>query len=628
MASPDYGFTDIKTDAGVKFNHEVAALMAQQVANMLTVINEVGKVILPAEKVPDVGKLDSAHKLAEMFNGAARNLVDNVIKSHQDILNDMGQAFVAAGKLYVAGDEAARDAFKGTFTDQQLSDTFGSYAPKDGGKSLSALSSKVDSVDVPGWQQSRHREQYQFSGTSKSDYGDKLDGTKDMAHLKDIAGKVARETPQFKGEDGTTLSWDQFHDHWAYIKDNKIEDKLQDIAKDWMTAKKYLEKEADDFNAATQKYLHPYQDQVADAEKVWASPAAQKAKTSVLNYLTNLASLTKSMEVIGTNLADTEGWIHRLQNFLPYSKLTNKGNYWTYLDGHGNTQYLYPTEYNKAMQDLQQAWNNWYVEGIKESSESIPIMPDPKSAMVIKPVEPPKVTDQPDPNTKQPGYTPTTQTPTTQTPNLENLKPTDTDPKNTDPKNTDPKTTTPTTTTDTTLQTLITQASTVIQAGITAAEQGAEKIASAVQTALTQTQTTDKTTQPTDQLTQQLQNLGLIPKTDSPGGSPTGGSPTGGAPTGSPQTPKTQPAPKPATPASTTETETETVTASRAGLASTTSTASSGTSSGMGGSPMGAAGSQGGQGKEHKRPQFLTNLENFDQVVGEAPEAVTPVAEK
>ncbi|MGW4245437.1 hypothetical protein [Nocardia sp. NPDC004722] len=348
----------------------------------------------------------------------------------------------------------------------------------------------------------------------------------------------------------------------------------------------------------------------------WVGKSAGGAIGAVNKVVSDGKALSTVAGQVGGDLLEAAAWLKTTKPLMPQTENEPSSSSTLQLPG------LPASVQAKGLLGYQYDCDSYYIAGIIKYNTHLRAIESPTDGTPSTPGTTPGNTPGTTPGTT-PGGTPSTPgSPSTPT------VPTDTDPKNTDPAN-PTKTDTPTTTTDTTLQTLITQASTVLQAGITAAEQGVEKLATAVQTALTQTKTTEKTTDPTDQLTQQLQNLGLIPKTDSPGVTPTGGSPTGGTPTGAPQTPKTQPSPKAATPTSATETEVEaeTATASRAGLASTSSSSSSGTSSGMGGSPMGAAGSQ-GQSKEHKRPQFLTNLENLEEVLGESPAAVTPVAER
>lgn len=631
----DDALTGLRTDArkGISFDPDAARTMATHCGSMLSVVNTALNVVGNTKDLKPLNQRDSGAELAKKFNAAASKLVDTVLVHHRDVLTNMGATFVAAGGLYQGADEASAR----TFTDAQATTAFNDgFVPNQGQPGLAVPASSPHgggTVRLPGWGQSSWSgtsNGYDWSGTAKEDYNNKLSTTDEVSALNGLAGKngIQPDPVQVTPEPGAQYEWDDFHNHWVYVNDSKVLDQLANFAQDWLTAQAYLKNEAETFKKATDKYLKEYQGSTEIADKVWASPAAKIAKDAILAYLGNLDTLTASMELVSANYAFAQGWLKKVQNFMPYNSISNTTT--TISSGYSvTTTSLSPADVREAMQAMRQAWDNWYGEGVKDSSKNIPLMPDPNASIEVKP---PQVTIPPVDTGNGNGNG----SPKVQTPNL------NTDPANpttpTDPANPD-KTTTPTnpdktTTTDQTqqtLQTLITQASTVLQAGITAAESAVEKVATAIQSGLqtttktlTDTTTTDKAQ---DLLNQELQQLGLIPNGDSPSGKPSGGIPTGGSPgsPGSPQTPKTQLFPRAATPASTTE-ETTTTTA-RAGLA-TTSTAGTGTgsSSPMGGSPMSAA-SQ-GQGKEYKRAQYLNAGEHLDEALGEVPAAVKPVAEK
>ncbi|MRH88640.1 hypothetical protein GFY24_14505 [Nocardia sp. SYP-A9097] len=648
MDDSDNAFTGLKTDArgggfdgdaskGVYFNPAAAEEMANQCGNMLQVIDMALQSVSNARNLQSLNQRDSGAQLAAKLNAAANNLVDNVLKDHKTILTDMGQTFVAAGALFKVQDQAAADAIRNnTPSDQQLSSAFQNYCSGSGQPGLTKPGSSihVDAVKMTGWGQSNWDpnwddvdDGYSWSGTAKIDYTNKLSDTDQVKKLlTDLTKGLDLDPVHIEPEYGSQYEWDDFHNHWQYIKDSKVIGDLESYAQSWHAAQTYVKVQSATFKSAANKYLSDYQGKTSAVDTIWASPAAKKAKDAVQNYLTNLEKLSSSMELMSANLVIVQGWVKKLQNFLPYESISK-----TYPYSNSYTQ----KKVDDGMRDMRQAWDAWYAEGVKDSSGAIPIIPPAKAAVTV---QAPTITVPP---VNQGNGNPSPSgVPTTQTPKLDTTTPTNPNPTTTDPANPNPTTTNPsnpTTTTDQTqqtLQTLITQGSTALQAGITAAESAVEKVASAIQTGLqsiTKT-TTDTTTDKVQSLlNQELQQLGLIPNGDNPSGQPTGGSPTGGSPTGgspgspgSPQTPKSQLFPRAATPASTTEEETTT---SRAGLA-TTSTAGTtgGSSSPMGGSPMSAA-SQ-GQGKEYKRAQYLNAGEHLEEALGEVPAAVKPVAEK
>ncbi|MVU78953.1 hypothetical protein GPX89_17080 [Nocardia sp. ET3-3] len=622
MADDD--FSGLRSDGrkGVYFDSGAAQTMAQQAADMLTVVQAAFALVQPEKDLPAFNQRASGAKLAERFNEATKSLSGTVAKDHVEVLTSMGEAFVAANKEYAQADQTSAVNF-----DQNVQAKFQGLQTNTGQpglavSGLAALTQHVDAVSLPGWGQSGRGNVYEWSGTSKDDYSNKLQTTEQASQLSALAhgAGIKLSGDEIVGEPGSQYGWDDFHNHWQYIHDSTILSDLAGHAQDWKTAAAYIKSQAATFAAAKDKYLKTYQGIEATGDTVWASDSAKQARDGIGHYLDNVKTLTDSMELMSANLAFAEGWLKKLQNFLPSKSIAQT----TQLVAAGRAAVEMPisqSAVDEAMDEMRQAWDEWYGNGVKDSSKAVPEIPDPKAAVAVTPVK--SDTPQQDGNTPQDTGTPKpTDSKKTETTQVDSptqtteTKPTDTNTP-TDTKTTDTTKTNTSTTTDSTLQSLISQAGTILQSGITAVEQGVEKVASAIQQGLQTTQTTTKTTEPTDQLTKQLQDMGLIPSGDSP----TGGSPTTPTGVGSPETPKTEPAPYSATPA--TETEEETATVTRAGLA-TTSATSSGMTGGMPGTP--GAGAQ-GQGKEYQRPEYLKGLDELSEALGEVPDAVIPVAE-
>ncbi|GAB4583210.1 hypothetical protein [Nocardia sp. IFM 10818] len=638
MADGDNAFTSLKTDArnggfndsskGVNFDPAVARTMAEQCAKLLSLVNDALQVVSPTTNLKPLNQRTSGQELADKLNAAAKKLAETVLKNHQTILTDMGETFVAAGKLYIGVDQAAAAAFEsGNYSDQQLSGAFQDFRSGYGQPGLAASTVRVESMKMPGWGQSDYgfwdngADKYGWSGTMKRDYGNKLSDTDQATAITSTllseaqAAGVALDKVSIEPDRAAQYEWDDFHNHWVYVKDSGVLGQLENFAQEWHKAQEYIKAGGSSLEAATKKYLQAYQGDTSGIDQIWASPAAQKAKTGITNYLTEVKKLTAALNLVSNNYAFAQGWLKKLQNFLPYQSVHKE---------YGETIDKYEQrDVDEAMRVMREAWANWYEVGVTDSSNAIPIMPDPNATLKVQAPVPdvPKVEN---PGTNNPG----TNSPGTQAPNLT------TDPTTPNPVTTNPVTNNPTNTEDKTqetLQTLITQGSTVLQKGIEAAQSAVETITSAVQQGLTSTTKTTEETQEElqNQLDQQLENLGLVTNTGSPTGLTTGGgSPTGlgtGSPTTTTNPQKTQLFPRAAVPVSSASGETTTTTTSRAGLATTSGT--TGASSPMMGSPMSGA-SQGQQGKEHKRAQYLNAAEHLDEALGEVPIAVTPVAEK
>ncbi|MET9488638.1 hypothetical protein [Nocardia sp. NPDC006630] len=580
----DNALTGLRNDAhaGIFFDATAASTMAQQCAGMLSAVESAIGVFQRAKDVQPLNQRGSGAKLADKFNAVARNLIDTVLKNHKQVLTTMGESFGAAGQVFTGVDQASADVFKtGTFTDQQATLAFQKYRSVSGQPGLAVQAGEQPSSAVsatgqpglavqpagqpglavqPGGQPGLAAQPGSQPGANQSAV---LAGAKDQVAL-DSAGVEPEYSAQYE--------WDDFHNHWDYVNGQRIGDQLTNLAQDWLTAQTYLGSQSNNFRSATQKYLQDYQGSAATEEGVWASPAAKIAKAAVQKYLENLGALTGSMEYMSTTLTSAQSWLTNLQNFLPHKSIAD-----TYPDT------SHKSEVEQAMKAMRQAWETYYVAGVKDSSANIPILPDP-SASIAVPAATAKVDTAPaqQENPSQGG---------------------DTSNDATDSNPTSPDTTTDTktdsTTTDPTLQSLVTQAGTVIQAGVQAAE-------SAVQKATTDIQDGLKTGADTAQnlVDQQLQQLGLVPG----GGNPSGGSSGSGGPAalsnlvGTP--PNSQLFPRAAAPVATDDPTVDST--PRAGLAATT----------------------GSDGPTEQPAEFLTAGQHLGEVLGELSDDITPVAEQ
>lgn len=645
----------LETDAraGIWFDSGAASTMAQQCADMTNVMSRTAWVMRKAKALSPLNERNSGAKLAAAFTDASTSLV-TVLTSHMSVLTEIGESFVAAGKLFDhTDDDSAR-----RFTEKQLSDTYRGLRSGKGQHGLAVVDDSIEPTDLQGqpglavpanpvqmptwgasgW--SGPNDGYAWSGTAKTDYDNLLAGTQEQTSLANMVGKNGTTAGgvAIAPEPGVQYEWDDFHNHWHYVNTDAVLTQLADLAQKWHTARTDLNSQLDTFRAATGKNLQEYQGGAADAG-VWASSSAQRAKTAVNKYLDNVATLTSSMEIMSTNLAFAHGWLGKLQTFLPHNSISD-----TYDAALGNGQHLSQASVDQAMKDLRRAWDDWYGEGVKDSSGAIPALPDPKSTIQGQPS-----TGQPSPGTQKPGdqqqspgsqnpvlvstqkpssTTPaTTTTPTGTTPAT--TTPATTTPSTTTPSTTTPSTTTPSTTSDTTLSTITSLISTLVQDGTQFVESLATQGSSLVQSivsAVQSQQTTQTGTQSQDLqslVTKKLQEAGLLPSTTTPADVPTGGSPetpAASVPTDSPVTLASALFPRSSVPTVDTP---DTSAIHQAGLAP--SATATGTTGSMG-SPMHAA-SQ-GQEKEYTRPEYLSAAENLEAALGETPSAVIPVAEQ
>ncbi|WP_327143736.1 hypothetical protein [Nocardia sp. NBC_01327] len=578
----DNALTGLRNDAhaGIFFDATAASTMAQQCASMLSAVESAIGVFQRAKDVQPLNQRGSGAKLADKFNAVARNLIDTVLKDHRQVLTTMGESFGAAGQIFTGVDQASADVFKnGTFTDQQAALAFQKYRSVSGQPGLAVQAGGEQTLAVSATGQPGLAVQPAGQPGLATQPGGQpglaaqagsQPGTQQPAVLAGAKDQVALDSSGVEPEYSAQYEWDDFHNHWDYVNGQRIGDQLGNLAQDWLTAQTYLGSQSNNFRSATQKYLQDYQGSATADEGVWASPAAKIAKTAVQKYLENLGALTGSMEYMSTNLTSARSWLTNLQNFLPHKSIAD-----TYPDT------SHKAEVEQAMKAMRQAWETYYVAGVKDSSANIPILPDPNASIAV-----PATTTKVDTAPAQQG-------------NPSQGGDTSNDATNSNPTSPDTTTDTKTdsTTTDPTLQSLVTQAGTVIQAGVQAAESAVQKATTDVQDGLKNSADTAQNV-----VNQQLQQLGLIPG----GGSPSGGSSGSGGPAtvsnlvGTP--PNSQLFPRAAGPVTTDDSTI--VTTPSAGLAATTTDSTD------------------------ERADILTAGTHLGEVLGELSDDIAPVAEQ
>ncbi|WP_067695683.1 hypothetical protein [Nocardia jejuensis] len=550
MTDSDNTFSELQTNGGISssggmvFNHEAATTMAQQCANMWNAMKSASDAVGRATGAKALNQRDSGAQLAAKFGAAAANMHDTV-SSHQTILTDMGETFVSAGALYSDVDASASAKFRALCSGggqaggqpglavEAASGQPGLAVSGDNGQPGLAVSDRSGQpglavpgdLDIPSgtaplpYSDPTAAGGNGWSGTGAQDYGDAAD-------LSSARSRVAGDGTQFDqtavAEDrGAQYEWDDFYNHGRYIDENSVIGQLKEFAQYWSNAKAALTTQAGTFRSSTDQYLHEYVGNSQDTDGIWASAGAQKAKAAVVAYLDNLTKLTNCMDLMSTNLASAQSWLQRVQSVMPDKPIAG------YAD-------LSDKDVRDRMMQLRQSWDNLYVEGVKESSAGIPLMPDPKAAIAVTALgantapesETQPQAQEPQPQAQEPQ--PQAQEPSNDSPEAESAvqetQPVESEPAQNDPDVTDssdqPQTTDPT---RQTLQSLSDQANAAVQAGVQAAESAVEQVNSAIDDAVQNATTGARQSQ--DYVNQQLQNFGLLPGS---------GSAAGGQPAGSP----------------------------------------------------------------------------------------------
>jgi hypothetical protein len=623
----------------VKFDNAAATSMANYCMEFTKSFDQVNQNLDHVLSVPDFSPVNppdgSGHQLGEKFRHAADQLRDGVIAQHLAILEDLARTFIQAGKvLYEAEDQSAE-----VFTKMRTN------------SHLAGESFRPGAVNFPHWVDSETPDAAPYhlpdSGALEvengklsylKDFDNKL---KDLPELRSLAdemrtpGVVADGSP-VAPEPGVTLQWEDFFNHYQVML-GEI-DKIRQAAEDWLGFVNVLH---------SGKLL--FQQRAATVlvkDELWVGDSSKAARTAIRGYVDyQLEPLTRSMNIISENLADSASWLTKLQEFLPeesWNAVTCKAGYT-------------PQLLESMLTAYRTKWDEWYGEGVHSAASAIPVMPLPQGGNTS-----PLVPAPPDP-AAPPAVVPPVAPPVTAPvspvsaltgsgdqkaamdtgggPALDGIPTVDQpgDPAADKQPEAGPQSPQPDQSQqpaqqlqsmlqqgEQALQQAAQQGSQLAQQGASALQQGLQSAAQTAQQALQQA--AQQSTQAAA-LATGLPDAATADPVKAGGGAGGGGAGAGRAGLGGgsgPEGPRNSAATQRLFPRAAAAT-TEPVTTGRAGLAAAGTTGAG--SPGMAG-PAAHGGGQGQQNKEHKRPEYLKNTENLDEALGEAPGAVRPVVEK
>ncbi|MGW4351649.1 hypothetical protein ACWELJ_06105 [Nocardia sp. NPDC004582] len=511
-------------------------------------------------------KFFSGTRLADEYSSKGGDLAD-AIKEHIAILDDLVFTYKAAGKSYAGAETESVQNFENI--QRPVGASFSS-APPDPAK-----------VKAPGF---TSKDPANVQATGVHAISAETPTSKQWIDLYDLRMSIDSASVAYVGE------------LWKWIA-GQINDALPDFT-----------------------------NKIQSTNSKWDGYGADTARSSTSSYADSVGKFSVALKAVGDQIVYISGWLEEAKKNMPPSANNPAGQIISWPTGM-NLQagvQMSTTMFTDDTPKYQENYRKTYVAGIADYNGAMLSIPSPNTPVTPPTVQQPGSPSSTDQNGGGNPSSPGSPTVPSQ-PNIDNKQP--------ETPNKDQPTKTPTTddTLKTIAQELATTAQTVAQqltSAVSTGVQGLESIAQQVATTVQQQLSTTQTPkQPDDQkeTPNPLTNLSSLL-------TPTGSTSGPGGPVGTSTAPKSPESPKSQLSQRTTVAnaqQEESVTATtRAGVAAT-ATSSSGASSGMPGmGSMGHGGGATGQAKEHKRPTFLTSAEHFDEVVGEVPDAVTPVAEK
>ncbi|MFI5779348.1 hypothetical protein [Nocardia sp. NPDC051570] len=264
MATPDSDGTwsDLKTRAGdgrLKLEEGIAAKCAQHVETMVNAIIGTHTWIQQnyQRASPDIAATGSGAALKLVFNNKIGQEMEERLDRHRDILIEMGNAFVAAGRAYQAAEHSSKVSFDNiSFTDP-------GGTPPPGEPYVQAIPPR----GTPDWPDSRM----------------------DKVHI----------TP----EEGTNFSWQQLYSIGQSINPQAV----ADAGGVWYWLAQ---------DALTPAFTELDQN-ISAASDQWTGQGGDRAIAATQRYVQASQQLVADMNKLGDVLIFTAGWLQQTKSAMP-----------------------------------------------------------------------------------------------------------------------------------------------------------------------------------------------------------------------------------------------------------------------------------------------------------------------
>ncbi|KAF0848278.1 hypothetical protein [Nocardia caishijiensis] len=331
----------LKNDAAAnvfKFDPVVSGKLATMCASLLYGIEKIETSADSVRQMHWFSNQPSGEALAAKFSRAGRDLLDR-LKEHKAIVNDLGEAFVSAGKLIQSNEQGSTAAFARIRTglDSRLKDEIkfagGGVSPAN----VTVSSNVKDGYRAPG------------------------DGLKAVAAKQD--GKY---TDPVAPEAGVSFLWDDFYYNHLLMEGNA--QMIRDRTFVWGGAERLFSSEIGKFENGMTTLL-------SNDSELWKGEAPTRALNAINAYIGDAKAMANSMRLINENLANACTWIANLQMRTPREPSAGKQE----------------SVITKNTKLYQSAWDEIYVKSVRDSSDSIPFLRQAASPVNAQPPQLPVV---------------------------------------------------------------------------------------------------------------------------------------------------------------------------------------------------------------------------------------------
>ena len=261
------------------------------------------------------GTLNSGRELATVFSKKATRL-STVLNEHAEIVREIGDLFVAAGKAYENAETDSSDTFKSlgelTFPDEPQS-----YKPSTDGTDLGDGS--------PSWGR----------------IWDDIDTTEFPSTIKDFPNKDPGSVVTVEAKDSVTFK--EMYDLGQAIQAQPV----MDASATWKS-----------FGNDLDTKLSVFVDDIAALNRSWVGSGAQGAADAVTSYQEDMGPLFTSIVQVSKLLEYTANWLHYTKQVMPPDMDSKSGC-------------------DDLTDNYRDALEKTYLTGMKNTAESMPLLDGP-----------------------------------------------------------------------------------------------------------------------------------------------------------------------------------------------------------------------------------------------------------
>ncbi|WP_328393388.1 hypothetical protein [Nocardia sp. NBC_00416] len=335
----------------LKFEDGVALRAANRAADAIGGVRAIRAVAETMDNMSRLSDQDSGEALALQFSGRAVELA-RILDKHIDILEDLVETFVAAGKMYAAAEAENEAAFDDIAVPSDPTEISGPPPVY---------------THIPGW--------VLFPGDAVPAgvlYSWESFGFEPNPHGVEEMTERLQEFEEFVP---STIMVEHHADAMTYEDLYRFgRSILSQTAANWSGQWWWLADQIEDVFSSLLNQINSI------TEDKWEGTGKERAVTAVREYATSVPMLARNVRLVGDNLSYTSSWLYATQASMP-KEYNNPAGADLDPDGIYGSGRIIPGEMvNDPTPAYRQNMKDTYLRHLPVSAESIPTLPYPEAS--------------------------------------------------------------------------------------------------------------------------------------------------------------------------------------------------------------------------------------------------------